>query len=54
MDQAVLKGILSSLISTDFVKADLSLAKILIRGFTFYVKFPVHWSSRIGTGTDVL
>lgn len=46
MGQAVLKGILSSLISVDFVKADLILAeknKILIRGFAFYVKFTVHW-----------
>lgn len=49
MDQAVLKGILSSLISDDFVKADWILPeinKILIRGFTFYVKFTVHSSSR--------
>lgn len=56
MDQAVLKGILSSLISADFVKADLILAeinKILIRGFAFYVKFAVHSSARTGTGTDV-
>jgi len=48
VDQAVLKGILSSLISADFVKADFILAginTILTRGFTFYVKFTVHSSS---------
>ena len=48
MDRVVLKGILASLISTDFVQADLILAeinKILIRGFTLYIKFTAHWSS---------
>ena len=50
MDQAVLRGILSSLISDDFVKADFILAEIntiLIRGFTFYVKFTVHSSHEL-------